>query len=245
MKLRKTALYTALLLTVLFSACKNEDRPSDFPPTLSTDPNDKQPAPSNDNDENVVVVTEGLTKDYLNTNRGIWQKPELILQLLGNLEDKVVADIGAGTGFFAFRLAPKAKKVIAVDINPVYARTLDSLKVFRLADDIQDRLVTRLGKENDPNLAEGEVDIAIIVNTFVYIRDKVGYLKTLKKGIAKGGKLLIIEFKKKRLPDFVEPEQKYRLPLHEAEEMLYNAGYKNIVANDTALDYQYILIAEN
>lgn len=244
MKLNRTTLYTVLLFSIIVSACKNEERPTNFPPTLSTDPNDEQPANSPNNEEE-EVVTSGLTKDYLNTNRGIWQKPDLILQLLGNLEDKVVADIGAGTGFFAFRLAPKAKKVIAIDINPVYTNTLDSLKVFRLADDIQDRLVTRLAVENDPKLTEGEVDIAIIVNTFVYIRDKVGYLKTLKKGIAKGGKLLIIEFKKKRLPDFVEPEQKYRLALHEAEEMLYAAGYKNIIANDTALDYQYILMAEN
>lgn len=244
MKLRTTFLLISLLALLTAPACDRNERPSDFPPTLSTDPNDAQPTDDNSSDQGVEVVTSGLTKDYLNTNRGIWQKPELILQLLGNLEDKVVADIGAGTGFFAFRLAPKAKKVIAVDINPVYTRALDSLKVFRLADDIQSRLVTRLGKENSPMLANEEVDIAIIVNTFVYIRDKVGYLRELKKGIKEGGKLLIVEFKKKRLPDFVEPPQKYRLPLYEAEEMLYQAGYQNIEANDTALDYQYILVAE-
>ncbi len=243
MKLKAITLLIPLLVMLITLSCNDSQRPSDFPPTLSTDPNDKQPS-GDDNGGTTEVVTSGLTKDYLNTNRGIWQKPELILQLLGNLEDKVVADIGAGTGFFAFRLAPKAKKVIAVDINPVYTRTLDSLKVFRLADDIQERLETRLGKESTPNLKDEEVDIAIIVNTFVYIRDKVGYLRALKKGISKGGKLLIIEFKKKRLPEFVEPTQKYRLPLHEAEKMLYSAGYKNIEANDTALDYQYILVAE-
>lgn len=242
MKLKTTFLLISLLALLVAPACDGDDRPADFPPTLSTDPNDAQPA--SNNDQSSDVVTSGLTKDYLNTNRGIWQKPELILELLGNLEDKVVADIGAGTGFFAFRLAPKAQKVIAVDINPVYTRTLDSLKVFRLADDIQDRLETRLGRENSPMLEKEEVDIAIIVNTFVYIRDKVGYLRELKKGIREGGKLLIVEFKKKRLPDFVEPPQKYRLPLHEAEKLLYQAGYTKIEANDTALDYQYVLVAE-
>lgn len=243
MKFKTT--FPLILLAVLLcsTACDRDERPADFPPTLSTDPNDAQPVNTN-NTEGNAVVTSGLTKDYLNTNRGIWQKPELILELLGNLEDKVVADIGAGTGFFAFRLAPKAKKVIAVDINPVYTRALDSLKVFRLADDVQDRLVTRLGRESSPKLEKEEVDIAIIVNTFVYIRDKVSYLREVKKGIKDGGKLLIVEFKKKRLPDFVEPPQKYRLPLHEAEKLLYQAGYTNIEANDTALDYQYVLVAE-
>lgn len=47
----------------------------------------------------------------------MWQKPDLVLNTLGNLENKVVADIGAGTGYFSFRLAMRAKKVIAIDID--------------------------------------------------------------------------------------------------------------------------------
>ena len=57
-----------------------------------------------------------------------------------------------------------------------------------------------------------------------------------------GGKLLIIDFKKKRTP--VGPPSDIRQPLFVVENELYDAGYKNILTNDTALDYQYIVIAE-
>ena len=53
-----------------------------------------------------------------NSNRTIWQQPRMIIQRLGNLQNKVVADIGAGPhGYFSFQLAGEAKKVLAVDID--------------------------------------------------------------------------------------------------------------------------------
>lgn len=185
----------------------------------------------------------GFTEDYINTNRLIWQKPDMIIELLGDLSGKTVADIGAGTGFFALRMTPKAKKVIAIDIDSRFMNYLDSVKVMELPENVQDRLETRLGLPHDPKLAPSEVDIVIIVNTFMWIKDKTQYLTTVKNGIKKGGKLLIIDFKKKRTP--IGPYTKDRIPLYEVEEQLYAAGYTNIQTNDTALDYQYIVIAEN
>lgn len=61
---------------------------------------------------------------------------EFIFELLGNLEDKVVVDIGVGIGFFVFWLVFKVKKVIVVDINLVYIWVFDSLKVFCFVDDV-------------------------------------------------------------------------------------------------------------
>lgn len=185
----------------------------------------------------------GFTEDYLSTDRGIWQKPELVMNLLGDLENKTVADIGAGTGFFALRLTPYAKKVIAVDIDPRFINFLDSLKVRVLEPEIQSRLETRLATPDDPRLNPGEADIVLIVNTYMYVKNRVDYLKNLREGISPGGTLLIIDFKKKRTP--VGPPSDIRIPLFQVEEELYEAGYKNIQTNDTALDYQYIIIAEN
>lgn len=65
-------------------------------------------------------------------------------------------------------------------------------------------MVICLGWENFFKLEKEEVDIVIIVNIFVYIKDKVFYLWELKKGIKEGGKFFIVEFKKKKLFDFVE-----------------------------------------
>jgi len=185
--------------------------------------------------------TVKILEDYESTNRVVWQKPEVVIDLLGNLEGKTVADIGAGTGFFAFRLAPKAKKVIAIDIDPRFVTYLDSLKSFELPEKVQDKLEARLALPNDPRLAPGEADVVIIVNTFMYIRDRASYLEILKKGLSDGGTLLIIDFKKKRTP--LGPPSQIRVPLFEVEEMLIAAGYREVTTNDTALDYQYIVTA--
>ncbi len=188
-----------------------------------------------------IVRRPGIADDYINTNRVIWQKPDLILDLLGNLSNKTVADIGAGTGFFSLRLVPKANKVIAIDIDRRFINYLDSVKVLELAEHLQPRLETRLATPSDARLRPGEADVIIIVNTYMYIKDRVNYLRNLKNGIADGGTLLIIDFKKKRMP--LGPPQDIRVPLFQAEEELYEAGYQDIVTNDTALDYQYIITA--
>ncbi len=184
----------------------------------------------------------GIAEDYENTNRVIWQKPDMVIDLLGDLDNKTIADIGAGTGFFALRLAPKAKKVIAIDIDPRFINYLDSVKVLELPESMQSNLETRLARPNDPMLQPEEADLVMIVNTFMYIKDKVEYLEILKRGISDGGRLLIIDFKKKRTP--LGPPSEIRTPLYEVEEKLYEAGYRNVTTNDTALDYQYIITAE-
>lgn len=185
---------------------------------------------------------EGIAEDYTNTNRVIWQKPEVVLDLLGDLQDKTVADVGAGTGFFALRMVPLAKKVIALDIDQRFIDYLDSLRTVELPEALQPRLETRLAEADNPHLQPGEADLVIIVNTFMYIKDRTAYLETIKRGIADGGRILIIDFKKKRTP--IGPPSEIRVPLYQVEEELYKTGYRNIVANDTVLDYQYVIIAE-
>ncbi len=208
------------------------------------DPGTSQSLPPDANDTvsgETAVRRPGIAEDYLNTNRVIWQKPDLVLELLGDLTGKTVADIGSGTGFFSLRLAPKAGKVIAVDIDTRFVNYLDSVKVLELAEPLQSRLETRLATPNDPKLRPGEADVVVIVNTYMYIKNRVDYLRNLKTGLSDNGQLLIIDFKKKRMP--LGPPQDIRVPLFQAEDELYEAGYREILTNDTSLDYQYIITA--
>jgi SAM-dependent methyltransferase len=188
------------------------------------------------------TIDAGKTEDYRNTNRVIWQKPDMILELLGDLKDKTVADIGAGTGFFTIPLAGKAQKVIAIDIDPRFVGYIDSVKIIKLPEGLHDRIETRFAKPEDPMLKSNEVDAIIIVNTFMYIQDKPAYLQKLKSAIRPGGRLLVVDFKKKRTP--FGPPVHLRYPIHEIEELFYAAEFKNIVANDMALEYQYIIIGD-
>jgi len=192
--------------------------------------------------DSFVRRTAGFSEDYENTDRLIWQKPNLVIDLLGDIDDKTIADIGAGTGFFSLRLSQKAQKVIAIDIDSDYIDYLDSVKLMEVPTQYQDRLEPRLGRADDPLLEPNEADIAMIVNTYMYIKDRVKYMRDLHADLPPGGVVLIIDFKKKRTP--LGPPQEIRLPLYQAENELFEAGFSKVSTNDNSLDYQYIILAE-
>ncbi len=176
----------------------------------------------------------------IDEERVLWQKPKEIIQRLGDLDNKVIADIGAGSGYFSFRLLPQAKKVIAIDIDPQAISFMDSVKQF-LPVEFQSKFETRKVGPNSPELKDGEADVVIIVNTIAYIENKINYLKVLKKGISKNGKLLIIDFKKRNIP--IGPPADNKIALSKLEQQLIQAGYKRVIADDQSLDYQYIVMA--
>ena len=197
-----------------------------------------------DNTKEEIVESPKVTKPSNNDSspRDIWQQRGLIVSLLGDLSGKSVADIGAGTGFFTFPLAEAADKVIALDISQAALDIIDAKKSdYREA--FSNKIETRLAGEKDSNLNDEEVDVIIIINTIAYIDDRVNYLKKLKSKIKDGGRLMIVDFKKKRIPiQIVTEEQK--LPLGEVELALLDAGFKNFESDDCALDYQWIIIAD-
>mgnify|MGYP001545900333 CR=1 FL=1 len=225
--------YLLLLLWLGISSCTTD--------TSIPEPEPKVSNATADSTAETGKGKAGISEDYTHTDRVIWQKPNMVIDLLGDISHKTIADIGAGTGFFSLRLTPKAKKVIAIDIDPRFVNYLDSIRYLQLPEPLQDRLETRLATPTDPLLKAEEVDVAIIVNTVVYIRDRVAYLSNLKNGISANGQLLIIDFKKKRTP--VGPPQTLKVPAFQIEEELYRAGYREVLVNDTALDYQYLIIA--
>jgi 2-polyprenyl-3-methyl-5-hydroxy-6-metoxy-1,4-benzoquinol methylase len=224
----------AAVIAVSIAACNGNEKP--------VIPADITSAPTASVD---TFDLDGFKASYENTDRVVWQRPNLIIGLLGNgtLDNKVVVDIGAGTGFFAKRVTPLAKKVIALDIDESFLRLIDRTKMLELPADLQSHLETRLTPRDAPNLAPNEADAVLIVNTFMYIENKLEYLQKLKPCIKEGGRLVIVDFKRKRTALGPLPRE-HRAPLYVVEDLLYEAGYRNIQAIDTELDYQYILIAE-
>ena len=231
LKLNYLYIISFLFLTSLITfSCKDSKRNESTPPVNN-----------NNNNEKEEVLT--IQKDE-NKNRAIWQKPETVVALMGDLEGKKIADIGAGTGYFTFRIALKnVEKVVAVDIVKNYLDILENLKQ-KLSGDIQNKIETRLANENNPLLEDNEVDLVVIINTFSFIKNKNRYLKTVKKGLKPGGKIFIVDFKMKNLP-IDAPDKDDRLPMFELENLLEKAGYQNIKSDDTTLDYQYIVVGES
>ncbi len=193
--------------------------------------------------KNITANTDSfkeLVSDFEDKDRVIWQKPDLVIKLLGDIQNQTVADIGAGTGYFAFRLIDKSKKVIAVDIDKRFINFMDSIKA-KLPDTLQQRFVTRLALPDNPKLEAKEADAILIVNTYCYIENRVDYLKKLIVGLSDTGKIIIIDFKKKNIP--VGPPPEAKLADSEVENELQQAGFKKVQIDENTLDYQYIVTA--
>lgn len=173
-------------------------------------------------------------------DRTIWQKPYEVIHLFGSLTDKVIADLGAGSGYFSFRFIHEAGKVIAIDIEPELIQLMNQEKQY-YRPDLQERFEARLASPTDPKLNDHEVDFIFISNTYTYINNRVNYLNRLVPKLRPGGKIMIVDFKKKLTP--VGPAQKSRLAQSEVEQELINAGYDLILSDDHMLEYQYIIIA--
>lgn len=236
-------IYTLFLLSIWGLACTSDACRSTEDTSLFQD----KKTPATTVSDPVLLTNTGdgnfesLVADFEAKDRGIWQKPELVISFLGDLEDKTVADIGAGTGYFTFRLLPKAKKVIAIDIDPRFINFLDSVKV-RLSDSYRDRFESRLATFDDPLLQPEEADNVMIVNTYGYIENRGEYLKTLYKGMAFDGQILIIDFKINNLP--VGPSDEFKVSSRQVERELIAAGFDISKTDTEALDYQYIILAK-
>lgn len=126
-------------------------------------------------------------------SREIEEQPQRTIAELELNSDDVVADIGAGTGYFSFRMAavvPKGK-VYAVDIQP---EMLDEIAFLQTENKI-DNVETVLGQPDNPHLSEQSIDLALMVDAyheFEYPREMMeGIVKALKPG----GRVVLLEYR--------------------------------------------------
>ena len=230
MKINAFLLILATVLSLTWMGCKRnyQGESSNDEPALVTDSSEKS-----DQFKDEMSV-------YESADRVIWQKPDLVIQELGDVDGKVVADIGAGTGYFSRRIAYKGAKVIAIDIDPKAIQWMEEQKA-RFPIELQDRLVIRQAEPNDPKLKAQEVDLVLLVNTYSYISSRVPYFTKLKEAIRPGGDVIIIDFKKKETP--FGPAIEERVDVADVEKELIEAGYTLLKIDQESLEYQYIIKA--
>jgi ubiquinone/menaquinone biosynthesis C-methylase UbiE len=106
----------------------------------------------------------------------------------------VVADIGAGSGYFTFPLAEKVGpkgKVLAVDIQQEMLDLIRSrAKEKKLAN-----VEPVLGTETDPKLPEAAVDLMLMVDVYHEFSEPVAMTQAMVKALKSGGKLVFVEFR--------------------------------------------------
>lgn len=166
--------------------------------------------------------------------RDAWQKPHEVVMALKLRPDEVIADIGAGTGYFSRRFAHHAGKVLAVDID---AKLLEIA-----AKDAPANLTTVLATADDPKLATGSVDTIFFCDVLHHIANRPAYYAKLKSALKPGGRLVIVDFYKRPLP--VGPPPAMKLAPEEVQQELKSAGFHQTESFDM-LAHQYFLVFQS
>ncbi|MEL6276996.1 MAG: methyltransferase domain-containing protein, partial [Bacteroidota bacterium] len=105
---------------------------------------------------------EELIQRFESPARGEHQRPEKVIEYLGEVEGKKIVDIGAGSGYFSVKLAEQGAQVIAADVNDGFQDFLKS----RIQENDIINIELRKVPFDSPDLKDNEVDMALIVNTY-------------------------------------------------------------------------------
>src|SRR3954468_4297746 len=167
--------------------------------------------------------------------RDSWQKPHEVIRALGLDRRAVVADIGAGTGYFAARLANmlKAGRVYAVDVEPAMVKHLAE----RAKREHLGNMGAVQGDLADPHLPQ-KVDFVLLVDVYHHIDERPAYFRKLRDSLKPGVQVGIIDF---RLGAPEGPPQQARLAPDQVKSEFAQAGY-DLAQDNAFLPYQYFLV---
>jgi SAM-dependent methyltransferase len=171
-------------------------------------------------------------------DRDRWQQPGQIMDALNIADGSVVADIGAGGGWFTIRLARRVGPrglVYAEDVQPQMIEAIDR----RVQREGLRNVRTVLGTDADAKLPTGAVDAVLIVDAYHEVQDRVALLGSIARALKPTGRLGIVDFKRDGggpgppLEERMDPDEIVR----DAE----RAGLK-LVALERFLPFQYLLV---
>ena len=174
-------------------------------------------------------------KVFDDPERDAWQKPHEVIQALALKPDAIVADIGAGTGYFSMRLAhmtPKGR-VYGVDTEPGMVKHLAA----RAKREGLKNITAVQAKPGDPNLPE-KTDLVLVVDVYHHVEDRERYFRRLQSSLKPGGRVAVIDF---RMDSPVGPPKEARIEPGRVKDEMERAGYA-LAQEHAFLPNQYFLV---
>lgn len=175
-------------------------------------------------------------KVFDDPKRDEWQKPEKTIEALNISDNSIIADIGAGTGYFAIRIAkqhPKSK-VLAVDVEPDMVAYIEKRAKHENLANIEPVLVPH---SEELKLPEA-VDQVLVIDTYHHIPDRTMYFKNLSKYMKPQGSLVIIDF---TLESPEGPPKEHRIQPAQIQEELKDCGFEQVKSLHF-LPFQFFLV---
>jgi SAM-dependent methyltransferase len=165
------------------------------------------------------------------------EAPSKAIEALELAPDAVIADLGAGSGYYAFRLAPKVPhgQVVAVDIQP---EMIDFL-AKRAKDTGVTNVTPHLGKVDDLTLPTASLDAALMVDAYHEFSHPAEMLASLFDALKPGGTIYLLEFRGE--DDRVPIKPLHKITEAQARLELETAGFR-FISNRRHLPWQHFMV---
>ncbi|MEN9797610.1 MAG: hypothetical protein RL653_1306 [Pseudomonadota bacterium] len=167
--------------------------------------------------------------------RDAWQKPTEVVEALSLRPTDVVADVGAGTGYFSVRLAravPRGR-VYAVDLEPAMVHHVEHRAREAGLGNVRGVVATAAS----PKLPE-KVDLVLIVDTYHHLEDRLAWFDALREQLRPGGRVAIVDF---TMDSPHGPPPEHRVSDDQVKAEMVAAGYPT-VTEPLRLPHQYLLV---
>ncbi len=171
------------------------------------------------------------------TDRTAWQKPDEVVAVLQLGGAETVVDLGAGSGYFTFRLAralPQGK-VIAVDTEAEMIRHIHHKAMTERFRNVQAELV----RPDDPKIPT-EADLVFVCDVLHHVPDRAAWLAKIAVQMKPGARLVLIEFKEGNLPE--GPPESVKISRAQMVELAAKAGLSLESEHPMLLPYQTFLV---
>jgi cyclopropane fatty-acyl-phospholipid synthase-like methyltransferase len=178
----------------------------------------------------------GTLKRQLNPARKKWQKPATLVRALRLRPGQVIAEIGAGPGYFTPLLARAvgaSGHVFAVDPE---AQVLDVLRK-RIARAGVGNVTPVLSRDDDPLLPRGRCQVAVIINAYHHMHGAPAFLRRLAAELPRGARVINVDWNE---DSEFGPPPKRRIPRTRFLRDARRAGLR-LVADRPVLPHQYFL----
>jgi predicted methyltransferase len=174
----------------------------------------------------LLGVSTGASQDHQEAPRDQWQRVTDVFEAMGLGPGSVVADLGAGSGWFTTRLARAVGdggRVYAVDVNPISLRELRESLPTELTN-----IETVRGEEHDPKLPAGRLDAVLVVNAYHEFAEYAAVLAKVREALKPGGRLVLIEPTPLRPEDTTRAAQakRHQIAIEFAEADVAQAGFE-------------------
>ena len=172
-------------------------------------------------------------------DRDQWQRPDRIMDALAIADASVVADVGAGSGWFTIRLARRVGPQGMVFAEDVQQEMLSAIS-RRVQREGLGNVRPVMGRDSDPRLPANTLDAVLLVDAYHEIEDRVTFLSNIAQSLKPQGRIGVIDFKLNG-GGGPGPDAEERVSPDVVTNDATRAGLR-LVASETFLPYQYFLI---